>query len=125
MTSPCNTENHPLGDAAHFAQPAAIRSRSSRCTPTAIARSANEDAVTRSAHSEPHHARSSAVAKHHVLDDATTSRKPTSLARPSSQPPRFRPPPGPRRGSLVDPHPLAEPRALGSPHDPAVVAVTY
>ena len=116
MISPEVRTNQPSGEAAQSRQAVAIVASSSRSArPDSSAWSANAERVTRSAQSDPHHARSSGVAKHHTLADAVTSAKPAACAQARSRRPAAGLAPV-RTGDLpVQLHPSVERRRVGVP----------
>ena len=106
------------------ARPSAIVASSSRSArPGPSAWSANAEPVTRSAQSDPHHARSSGLAKHQTLADAVTSVKPAACAQARSRRPAAGLAPV-RPGDLpVQLHPSVERRRVGVPDDRGEVHV--
>ena len=82
ISSPCSRDSQPSWSAAQARQAAEMRCRSSSvAAPVVRAWVAMSDLRIRSAHMWPHHARSSRVAKHHVLDVAVTSVRPAAWAQ--------------------------------------------
>ncbi len=86
-TSPWRAANQPSAEAAHRCQPSANAARSvGVAIPWASNCSAMAELVNRSAHSPPHQARSSGVAKHQVEAVATTVVNPAAWAQRQQAP---------------------------------------